>query len=87
MGAPHATPTAGQPGPCPASALAGGYNHPKKTAMTPTEHEQRMLAEMHRLNANLETLLSASQGELLARLVEILADLRQIAASTLGATR
>ena len=49
--------------------------------------DDELIAEIRRLNANLEPLLTASQGELLARLVEILADLREIAASTLGATR
>mgnify|MGYP001611191165 FL=1 len=46
--------------------------------------DDELIAEIRRLNANLEVLLSASQGQLLARLVEILGDLRQIAASTLG---
>ena len=43
-----------------------------------------LITEIRRLNANIEALLSASQGQLLARLVEILDDLRQIAATTLG---
>ena len=47
-------------------------------------NEDELIAEIRRLNANLETLLTASQGELLARLVEILADLRKLAALTLG---
>ncbi len=43
-----------------------------------------LLIEIRRLNANIEALLSASQGQLLARLVEILDDLREIATITLG---
>ena len=52
--------------------------------MNQNDDDDELIAEIRRLNANLETLLTASQGELLARLVEILGDLRQIAASTLG---
>ena len=46
--------------------------------------DEQLIAEIRRLNANIEALLSASQGHLLARLVEILADLRHLAATTLG---
>ena len=50
--------------------------------MSPSNDE--LIAEMQRLNANLEALLSTSQGELLARLVEILSDLRQSGGKRIG---
>lgn len=52
--------------------------------MSPSDDE--LIAEIKRLNANLEALISASQGNLLTKLVEILADLRKLAAKTLGYT-
>ena len=52
--------------------------------MNPSNDE--LITEMKRLNANLEALLSTSQGELLVRLVEILSNLQEIAAKELGYT-
>lgn len=72
------TPPADRPGPGPAPLFAGGGNR--------MNADEQLIAEIQRLNANLEVLLSASQGQLLAELVDVLRDLRQMAARTLGYT-
>ena len=55
---------------------------PKMERKTPLD--EQLIAEIRRLNANIEALLTASQGKLLAQLMDILRDLREIAAGTLG---